>query len=140
MTVTATEFDVESHSSCEYDSLTIGGSKYCGSVGPQGVTMEAGSTMMWSSDFSVNGAGFVVCSAGATAPTPPSSPPPSPSPASPSPSPPPSVSPSASPSPPSSAPPPSRLEVLFAQLNEQIALLKADHQQIKAALEIEVDI
>lgn len=68
MTVTATEFDVESHSSCSYDSLTIGGSQYCGSVGPQGVTMEAGSTMTWSTDFSVNAAGFVVCSAGAAAP------------------------------------------------------------------------
>ena len=62
MTVTATEFGVESHSRCEHDALTINWRKYCGSAGPQGVTMEAGSTMTWSSDYSNGGVGFVVCS------------------------------------------------------------------------------
>jgi hypothetical protein len=70
-----------------FDWVTIGGTQYQGTAGPQSVAMAAGATIHWRSDASANGAGFTICAVG-TEPAPPSIPP-SPPAAPPSPSPPP---------------------------------------------------
>jgi hypothetical protein len=156
MMVTASTFEVENDSSCSYDWIKIGETKYCGNSGPIGMVLESGETLQWSTDSSVTARGFMICGEEkaspppspppSSAPSPPPSPPPS---ASPLPSPPPSTFPSKPPmpppspvlSPPSPMTPPaapssldSRLEVLFARLSASLELLKADHVQIKQKL------
>ena len=62
--LTATEWAVEipnpSHG-CISDYVTIGSTRYCGSLGPNGVAVAAGSTFSWRSDGSVIGAGWTIC-------------------------------------------------------------------------------
>ena len=55
--LTATEFDTES----SHDTLTIAGTAYSGSDGPQGLPVDGGAELAWSSDGSVVRAGFKVC-------------------------------------------------------------------------------
>ena len=43
------------------DYLTIGGQKYYGSSGPEGVTVSAGDEITWFSDYATNEAGFEIC-------------------------------------------------------------------------------
>jgi len=57
-------FDVERHSTCRYDSLTVNGQAYCGagaSDGPQGVTPAADSNLVWNTDYSATRGGFKLC-------------------------------------------------------------------------------
>ena len=60
-TLTATEFDVESHSACSYDAIYIGSSSYCGGAGPSTVVVAAGSTFTWLSDHAITNAGWTIC-------------------------------------------------------------------------------
>jgi hypothetical protein len=49
----------------DYDVLTVNGVQYSGSgVGLSGVVVHAGGVISWSSDVSVNDAGFSICSGG----------------------------------------------------------------------------
>jgi hypothetical protein len=50
-------FDTESR----YDELTVGGSQYSGTTGPQSVSVSAGEEITWSSDYSTTEAGFEIC-------------------------------------------------------------------------------
>ena len=50
-------FDVEEHSNCRYDYLTVNGVKYCGTSGPAGVVPSDG-TMTWVSDEFVTESGW----------------------------------------------------------------------------------
>ena len=54
---TATEFDTEAG----YDILTVAGTEYYGSEGPQGLPVDAGAELVWTSDDSEFGSGFKVC-------------------------------------------------------------------------------
>ena len=74
LTLQVVSFDVEAQIACGFDSLTVGGTKYCGSTGPDGVVMAAGDTMQWRSDGSVTRDGFVICARGVPPPSPPSAP------------------------------------------------------------------
>ena len=60
-TLSVTSFDVEAHSMCAYDSLTVDGTSYCGDAGPDGVVLESGAAIAFSSDGSVDGGGFAIC-------------------------------------------------------------------------------
>ena len=69
-TLIVEHFDVESHPSCEFDSLQIwqssalASSSYCGngiSEGPNEVNVHAGDQIRWTSDSSVTGSGFKIC-------------------------------------------------------------------------------
>eukprot|EP00965_Chrysotila_dentata_P055019 1825489-Pleurochrysis_carterae.AAC.26 len=99
-------FDVENHTSCEYDALRLNNQSYCGTAGPVGVPAQG--LITWQSDLSVNGQGWELCvpspPSPPSLPAPPSLPPFRPPPPSPPPSPPP---PSPPPSPPPLPPPPS---------------------------------
>ena len=57
--LTFESFDVESHSSCDYDWVQIGEEKYCGSNKPSPI-LSSGNTMdiTFHSDFSVARSGF----------------------------------------------------------------------------------
>jgi len=55
------QFDIESHSSCNYDYLTIAGSKYCGETAPTGLLGGAESEITWHTDGSGDRTGFKVC-------------------------------------------------------------------------------
>ena len=55
------QFDIESHSSCNYDYLTIAGTKYCGDTAPTGLLGAAESEITWHTDGSGDRAGFKVC-------------------------------------------------------------------------------
>ena len=55
--VTATQFDTESG----YDYVAIGGTRYQGRAGPNGVAVAAGSFFTWRSDGSVTNAGWTIC-------------------------------------------------------------------------------
>jgi len=55
------EFDVESHSQCSWDSVAIGGIKYCGTAGPAGVGVSVQDTITWTSDRSVTKSGWTIC-------------------------------------------------------------------------------
>ena len=57
LVATATEFDTEEN----YDFLTVAGTQYSGSDGPQGLPVDAGAELVWKSDGSVCKAGFKVC-------------------------------------------------------------------------------
>jgi len=56
-TLDATEFDTES--CC--DHVTIGGTPYQGSTGPDGVAVAADSIFTWTSDGSVTNDGWIIC-------------------------------------------------------------------------------
>ena len=105
MTLTVNSFGIESHSSCGWDYLEVGGTRYCGTSGPDGVQLAAGATMSFVSDSSSVRSGFVICQTLSPPPEPPPVPPMLPSPPG-TPLPPllpPSLPP---PSPPPPAPPP----------------------------------
>lgn len=55
--LTATQFDTERN----FDYVTIGGARYEGTAGPDGVAVAAGSTFTWRSDGSVTNAGWTIC-------------------------------------------------------------------------------
>ena len=44
-----------------YDKLTMGGTDFSGFDGPSGVFVAAGTTITWSSDYSVAKPGFEIC-------------------------------------------------------------------------------
>ena len=54
-------FNVEYCGGCRCDALQIGGTKYCGRVGPSGVAVSAGATFTWSSDRYLGEEGWTVC-------------------------------------------------------------------------------
>jgi len=56
-TLTAHQFDTESG----YDHVTIGGRRYEGSTGPNGVAVAANSTFAWQSDVSITNSGWTIC-------------------------------------------------------------------------------
>ena len=56
-TLTATQFDTE----VGWDYVTIAGTRYQGSTGPNGVPVAAGSNFTWHSDQSVTNAGWTIC-------------------------------------------------------------------------------
>eukprot|EP00966_Prymnesium_polylepis_P206162 4777050-Prymnesium_polylepis.1 len=74
MTLTVRDFDVQAHSAYDgegmpcWDFVLIGGLFFCGSSGPEGVFVQAGETIQFSTDNSGNGKGFHIC---ATPPMPP---------------------------------------------------------------------
>lgn len=55
--LTATHFDTEPR----HDYVSIGGTRYQGRTGPDGVAVVAGSTFWWHSDRSVTNAGWTIC-------------------------------------------------------------------------------
>ena len=55
------EFDVESHNQCGWDSVAVGGIKYCGTAGPAGVGVSREDTITWTSDFSITKSGWTIC-------------------------------------------------------------------------------
>jgi len=55
------EFDVESHGQCDWDSVEVGGTRYCGTDGPAGVRVSAQDTITWTSDSSVTRSGWTIC-------------------------------------------------------------------------------
>ncbi|GMH66854.1 hypothetical protein TL16_g04527 [Triparma laevis f. inornata] len=57
-------FNVESQSSCDYDSLTIGSTLYCGTSGPSDGSVTAGQQMTWLSDDTEQRTGFEICITG----------------------------------------------------------------------------
>ncbi|KAF0314518.1 Tolloid-like protein 1 [Amphibalanus amphitrite] len=59
LSVTCSQFDVESHSSCAYDWLSVDGNKFCGSNGPSGVAAIDQMAIHWHTDYSVVRSGFV---------------------------------------------------------------------------------
>jgi len=54
-------FNVESHSLCNYDSLTVNSNRYCGTSGPDGVQVAAGATIAFMSDIFYTSSGFEIC-------------------------------------------------------------------------------
>ena len=76
MTLSISEFELESSASCSYDYLRVGATKYCGLTGPDGIVLDAGDTMQFRTDSAVSQEGFTICAAsGTVAPAPPSPPP-----------------------------------------------------------------
>ena len=75
---TSTYFHTENY----YDFVLLNGTWYSGTVGPANAFMNAGQTFAWSSDFSINRGGFVICGSSTPVALPPTvfPPPPSPSP------------------------------------------------------------
>ena len=72
LTLTATSFATEE--CC--DKFTIGSSDYSGTTGPDAVPMVPGVTIAsWSSDGSINGAGWTICATGSSVSSPPPPPP-----------------------------------------------------------------
>ena len=55
--LTATSFSVESG----YDYVTIGGTQYSGSSGPNNVAVAAGTSFSWYADGSVTYPGWTIC-------------------------------------------------------------------------------
>jgi hypothetical protein len=75
VTLSASAFNTE-HG---FDYVTIGGTLYSGTSGPNGVVMAAGETFTWFSDASNTRSGFVICASSApqlVPPKPPAPPPP----------------------------------------------------------------
>ena len=62
-TLTAYQFDTEPRfdNVTYYDYVTIGGTRYDGSTGPNGVAVAAGSTFAWQSDGSITNSGWTIC-------------------------------------------------------------------------------
>lgn len=52
-------FDVESHETCAYDSLTVNNVKYCGQTGPNNIFVDG--IVDWSTDQNTVGDGFEIC-------------------------------------------------------------------------------
>ena len=59
LVATATEFETESG----YDKLTVAGTEYHGYDAPQGLPVDAGAELVWTSDDSEFRSGFTVCAA-----------------------------------------------------------------------------
>ena len=59
LVATATEFETEEG----YDFFAVGGTQYHGSEGPQGVLVDAGAKLVWTSDGAEVRPGFTVCAA-----------------------------------------------------------------------------
>ena len=59
-------FDLEASSACGNDYILIGGIRYCGTTGPSNLAVDANTSITWSTDTSVVGAGFTICWAPAT--------------------------------------------------------------------------
>ena len=57
LAATATEFDTEEN----YDFLTVAGTQYHGSEGPQGLPLDAGAELVWTTDGTEVRPGFTVC-------------------------------------------------------------------------------
>ncbi|KAF0287243.1 Cubilin [Amphibalanus amphitrite] len=55
--VECSAFNLESHSSCNYDWLMVGGAKYCGTTGPS-VTKVGALELSFHSDYSVTSTGY----------------------------------------------------------------------------------
>ena len=56
------DFQVEASSTCTYDFLTVGGTKYCGESGPPNfISVASGSEISWTSDSSAEKKGFKIC-------------------------------------------------------------------------------
>ena len=55
--LTSTEFDTEG--CC--DRVTVGGTPYSGSTGPQNLSVSSGDTLSWRSDHSVANSGWTIC-------------------------------------------------------------------------------
>jgi hypothetical protein len=62
VTLSVEAFNVEGPN-CGWDSLTVNGNQYCGTTGPGGVQVAAGSTITFTSDSSVTSYGFEICGA-----------------------------------------------------------------------------
>ena len=60
-TLEFSQFNVESHSGCDYDYLLISGTKYCGTTAPTNLVVTAGDEIKWHSDESEQRTGFNVC-------------------------------------------------------------------------------
>ena len=63
VTLSVVAFDLESESSCSYDSLTVNSNTYCGTSGPEGVQVAAGASLFFLSDSVQTMSGFEVCGA-----------------------------------------------------------------------------
>ena len=66
VTLSVVAFNVEeedSDSICSWDLLTVNGVKYCGTTGPEGVQVAANATITFTSDDTVQRAGFEICGA-----------------------------------------------------------------------------
>lgn len=51
-----------------YDYLTVNGQRFSGTVGPAGVTVEASSTITWTTDGSVVSSGWTLCASAPSSP------------------------------------------------------------------------
>ena len=60
-TLTVDGFRTEPHSSCRYDQLTIGGTRYCGTTGPAGVGVGPSTSATWGTDHSITSSGWKIC-------------------------------------------------------------------------------
>jgi hypothetical protein len=63
VTLSVTAFDVEANPTCAWDWLSVNGIKYCGTSGPEGVQVAAGSTIYFTSDEVYPSSGFEICGA-----------------------------------------------------------------------------
>lgn len=54
-------FNLESHKTCNYDSLTIQGKKYCGASAPSSINLNDNDILEFKSDSSITRPGFKVC-------------------------------------------------------------------------------
>jgi hypothetical protein len=63
VTLSVTAFDVEENPTCGWDWLSVNGERYCGTSGPEGVQVAAGSTIYFMSDEIIPSSGFEICGA-----------------------------------------------------------------------------
>jgi hypothetical protein len=61
VTLAVLAFNVEENPTCDWDSLTVNGNKYCGTTGPEGEQVSAGSPITFTSDDSSELSGFGIC-------------------------------------------------------------------------------
>mmetsp|Transcript_3509 Transcript_3509/g.7303 ORF Transcript_3509/g.7303 Transcript_3509/m.7303 type:complete len:942 (-) Transcript_3509:166-2991(-) len=61
VTLSVHEFDVESHTTCAWDYVEVGGDRYCGTSGPDGHRLGAGQTLKFHTDASETRDGFKIC-------------------------------------------------------------------------------
>ena len=64
-------FNVETSYGCPRDNLRVrsGGTKYCGTAGPDGISVSAGDNLYWTTNTSVTNTGFKICAEGSQPPT-----------------------------------------------------------------------